>query len=89
MSLDQNALDSLRIERSPEPPSDSGKPYKWFLAIVLVVAVAAAAWALLRDPAIEVETATAVATSSATGGGYTRTGHTSEERPRRQDRECS
>ncbi len=69
MSLDQNALDSLRIERSPEPPSDSGKPYKWFLAIVLAIAIAAAAWALLRSPAIEVETATAVASSGAAGSG--------------------
>lgn len=68
MSLDQNALDSLRIERGPEPSSDSGKPYKWFLIIVLAIAVAAAAWALLRNPAIEVETATAVAAAGATGG---------------------
>ena len=68
MSFDQNALDSLRIERSPEPPRNSrqGGVYKWFIAAVLVLAVVAAAYALLRDNAIEVETVTAVATS---GGG--------------------
>ncbi|HMN45599.1 MAG TPA: efflux RND transporter periplasmic adaptor subunit [Povalibacter sp.] len=69
MSLDQNALDSLRIERGPEPSSDSGKPYKGFLIIVLAIAIAAAAWALLRNPAVEVETATAVAAAGASGGG--------------------
>ncbi|MBM0108839.1 efflux RND transporter periplasmic adaptor subunit [Steroidobacter sp. S1-65] len=68
MSFDQNALDSLRIERSPEPPRSSGQGgvYKWFIAAVLLLAVVAAAYALLRDNAIEVETVTAVATS---GGG--------------------
>src|SRR5690606_13369938 len=48
MSFDQNALDSLRIERSAEPEPSSGKPYKWFLLVVLLIAVAAAAYALLR-----------------------------------------
>jgi RND family efflux transporter MFP subunit len=68
MSFDQNALESLRIERSPEPQNDGASPiYKWLIAIVLLLAVAAAAYALLRDNAIEVQTVTAVA--SANGGG--------------------
>lgn len=68
MSFDQKALDSLRIERSSEPAEiGSGKRYKWFIAIVLAIAVLAAAYALLRDKAVEVETATAVAAT--TGGG--------------------
>jgi multidrug efflux pump subunit AcrA (membrane-fusion protein) len=66
MSFDQNALDSLRIERTAEPEAASGKPYKWFLLVVLLIAVAAAAWAFLRNSAIEVTTATAVAASSGT-----------------------
>lgn len=71
MSFDQNALDSLRIERSPEPPRSSGQGgiYKWFIAAVLLLAAVAAAYALLRDNAIEVETVTAVASSSNGGGG--------------------
>ncbi|HEY5759800.1 MAG TPA: efflux RND transporter periplasmic adaptor subunit, partial [Steroidobacter sp.] len=71
MSFDQNALDSLRIERTPEPTRNSrqGGVYKWFIAGVLVLAAIAAAYALFRDNAIEVETVTAVATSSNGGGG--------------------
>lgn len=70
MSFDQNALDSLRIERSPEPPRSSrqGGIYKWLIVTVLVLALAAAAYALLRDNAIEVEMVTAVAASSSGGG---------------------
>lgn len=68
MSFDQNALESLRIERSPEPPQGQSSPiYKWLIALVLVLAAAAAAYALLRDRAIEVQAVTAVASSS--GGG--------------------
>ncbi len=69
MSFDQNALDSLRIERSPEPTrsSRSGSIYKWFIAGVLVLAAVAATYALLRNNAIEVETVTA--TPSSTSGG--------------------
>jgi RND family efflux transporter MFP subunit len=69
MSLDQNALDSLRIERREEPESGSGKPYKWFLIVLILIAISAAAWAVLRDEAVEVETATAVAASGAAGSG--------------------
>ncbi len=67
MSFDQNALESLRIERSPEPGGGDSSPiYKWLIAIVLVLAVVAGAYALLRDSSVEVETVTAVA---APGGG--------------------
>src|SRR5690349_16226333 len=71
MSFDQNALDSLRIERTPEPARDTrqGGIYKWFIAAVLVLAVVAAAYALFRDNAIAVETVTAVATSNSGSGG--------------------
>jgi RND family efflux transporter MFP subunit len=69
MSFDQNALDSLRIDRAPEPTGKgSNSVYKWFLIAVLAIAVIAGAYALLRDGAIEVETATAVA-APASGGG--------------------
>ena len=70
MSFDQNALNSLRIERNAEPESEPGKSsYKWFLIAVLVIAVAGAAYALLRNKPVEVETATAVAASGAAGSG--------------------
>jgi len=68
MSFDQNALDSLRIERAAEPaPSVSGGRYKWFIVAVLVLAAIAGAYAWLREGAVEVETATAVATSGSSG----------------------
>ena len=64
MAFDQNALDSLRIERSAEPEnSGAGGVYKWLLGSVLLLAVAAGAYALLRDNAVTVETTTAAATS--------------------------
>ncbi|WP_157995210.1 efflux RND transporter periplasmic adaptor subunit [Peristeroidobacter soli] len=71
MSFDQNALDSLRIERSPEPTRNSrqGGAYKWFIVAVLVLAAVAAAWAFLRDNAVEVETVTAVASASGSSAG--------------------
>ena len=72
MSFDQNALESLRIERAPDAPEPSGGEsssiYKWLIAIVLLLAIAAAAYALLRDRSIEVETVTAVATSGGAPG---------------------
>lgn len=68
MSFDQNALDSLRIQRNAEPANAGrGNVHKWLIAAVLLVAAAAGAYALLRDDAIEVETATAVAASSSGG----------------------
>ena len=71
MSFDQNALDSLRIERSPEPTRSgrSGGLYKWFIAGVLILAAIAAGYALLKDNAIEVEMVTATAAASGSSGG--------------------
>jgi RND family efflux transporter MFP subunit len=70
MAFDQNALDSLRIERNNEPGSSGPSPlYKWIVIGVLVLAVAVGLYALLRDKAIEVETAIAVQSSSSGGGG--------------------
>jgi len=69
MSFDQKALDSLRIERQAEPEVASGTPYKWFLIVVLLLAIGAAAWVFLRQGAIEVETTTAVGTSGGSGTG--------------------
>lgn len=67
MSLDQNALDSLRIERNSTPTeSGSSSTYKWFVIAVLVLAAAAGAYAFLRTDAVEVETATAVASAGGT-----------------------
>lgn len=67
MSFDQNALESLKIDRTPEPANDgSSSVYKWLIIAVLVIAAVAGAYALLRDNAIEVATATAV---SSGGGG--------------------
>ena len=68
MAFDQNALDSLRIERSPEPTREDSSPiYKWLIIVVLVLAAIAGAYALLRDTAVEVETI--VATPASSGGG--------------------
>ena len=69
MSFDQKALDSLRIERQAEPEVASGTPYKWFLIVVLLLAIGAAAWVFLRHGAIEVETTIAVGTSGGSGTG--------------------
>jgi len=70
MSFDQNALESLRIERTAEPANDgSSSVYKWLILGVLVLAAIAGGYALVRDNAIEVETATAVAAGGSGGGG--------------------
>jgi RND family efflux transporter MFP subunit len=70
MSFDQNALDSLKIERTAEPVSSgSSGLYKWLIAVVLLLAAIAGAYALLRDNAIEVETASAVAIGGTSGNG--------------------
>ncbi len=70
MAFDQNALDSLRIERSSEPANSGPNPlYKWAVIGVLAIAIAAGLFALFRDKAIEVETAAAVQSSASGGGG--------------------
>ena len=64
MAFDQNALDSLRIERNSAPTGGGPKPlYKWAVIGALVLAVAIGLYALLHKKAIEVETATAVQSS--------------------------
>ena len=70
MSFDQNALDSLRIERSPDPAKEESSPvYKWLIIIVLVLAAIAGAYALLRNPAIQVETVTAAPATTGSSSG--------------------
>ena len=70
MAFDQNALDSLRIERNNEPAnSGPGSLYKWIVIGVLVLAVGVGLYALFRNKAIEVETATAVQSSSGGSSG--------------------
>ncbi|HEU4601071.1 MAG TPA: efflux RND transporter periplasmic adaptor subunit [Steroidobacteraceae bacterium] len=70
MSFDQNALDSLRIEREAEPAEQGSNPiYKWLIAIVLFVALVAAAVAFFHTGAIEVETVTAAPASTSASGG--------------------
>jgi len=65
MAFDQNTLESLRIDRSPEPQDSGSSPlYKWLIGAVLILAAAAAAYALLRDKSIEVQTVTAMATAN-------------------------
>jgi RND family efflux transporter MFP subunit len=69
MSFDQNALESLRIERnSPPEEARSRGIYKWLIAAVLLLAVAAGAYAMLRKGGIEVETATATASAAGSTG---------------------
>jgi len=69
MSFDQNALESLRIERNSSPEEAGSRGiYKWLLAAVLLLAVAAGAYAMLRKGGIEVETATATASAPGSTG---------------------
>lgn len=70
MSLDQNALESLRIERQHEPGGGGSSPiFKWLIIGVLALGAIAAAYALLRTKALAVETATAVAGTTGAGTG--------------------
>jgi RND family efflux transporter MFP subunit len=70
MSFDQNALDSLRIERNSEPPkAESSAVYKWLIIVVLALGAIAGAYALLRNPALEVETVTAMPVAAGGSSG--------------------
>jgi RND family efflux transporter MFP subunit len=70
MSFDQNALDSLRIERETEPTERTGSPiYKWLIATVLLIAVIAGAVAFFHTGALEVETVTATPAANSGSGG--------------------
>jgi RND family efflux transporter MFP subunit len=64
MSLDQNSLDSLRIDRAPRPAA-STRVLPWIIAAVALAGVGVTWW-LLRKPAIEVETALAVSAPTGT-----------------------
>lgn len=65
MPLDQNALNSLRIERNATPPTDQSSRSKyWVYALVIAAVLGAGAWLLLGNQAIEVELAEVTATRS-------------------------
>lgn len=64
MSLDQDSLDSLRIDRSARPAGRSAGPWLAVLAVVLVGG-GAGAWWLLREQPVEVTIATAEAAPAA------------------------
>jgi RND family efflux transporter MFP subunit len=64
--VDKATLDGLRIERPDHEPTSKRT---WAaLAVVAVLAIAIAAWALTRSSAIEVQTARAESISSGAGG---------------------
>ncbi|MGD9843422.1 MAG: efflux RND transporter periplasmic adaptor subunit, partial [Steroidobacteraceae bacterium] len=63
MALDQNALDSLRIERNPVPPTRPTSKYIAYAAIVIVV-LGTTWWWLGSTKAIEVELVAATTTRS-------------------------
>ncbi len=64
MSLDQDSLDSLRIDRSARPAGRSAGPWLAVLA-VLLLGSGAGAWWLLREQPVEVTIATAEAAPAA------------------------
>ena len=50
MAFDQNALDSLRIERNNEPRSTGPSPlYKWLVIGALAIAIGIGLYALLHE----------------------------------------
>jgi RND family efflux transporter MFP subunit len=68
MALDQNALNSLRIERNPTPPANSPSRGKYLLyAIVAAAVLGGGAWLFAGNRAVEVELSEATATRN--GGG--------------------
>src|ERR1044071_2286907 len=69
MALDQTTLESLRIERAPEPAAKPRRPLIWVWAAVLAVLVAAGAAWWLRSGAIEVTTVAPIVSSGAVAGG--------------------
>lgn len=65
MSFDQDALNSLRIERKPAAPQESRSGLvKWIVIGVVVLGLAMAAFFLLRGNALEVQTVRATAAAS-------------------------
>src|SRR5687768_18070541 len=68
MSTSADLLKELRIDRSAPPPSPSRRGLLITLAVTAgVIVLALAAWALLRDDAVEVRTAQVVAIGGAGG----------------------
>jgi RND family efflux transporter MFP subunit len=68
MALDQNALNTLRIERNPTPPTNASPRGKyWVYALMAAAVLGAGAWWLVSNRATEVEVAEATATR--TNGG--------------------
>jgi RND family efflux transporter MFP subunit len=69
VSFDQSTLDSLKIDRAA-PRHESSSAGGWFVALVLVAAVAIGAgyWFFLRETPVAVELATAVAAPAASSG---------------------
>jgi RND family efflux transporter MFP subunit len=55
MALDQQTLDSLRIERSPEPATQPRRVLPW-IVVVAVLLAAGTAYSLLREKSVEVRT---------------------------------
>lgn len=65
MAFDQDALNSLRLERNPAPPAPTQRPLlKWLViaAVLVVLTVAAVFW--FRGNAVEVTTVRAAAAST-------------------------
>jgi RND family efflux transporter MFP subunit len=58
MALNQNALDSLRIERKPDPVRKPRSILAWIIPITVVLLVAGGGLAFLREGSIEVRTVT-------------------------------
>src|SRR5262245_52947728 len=69
MALDQNALNSLRIERTAQPVGSSGpRVLPWVIAAIVVLS-AGAAYALLRKGGIEVQTVQPTPAAGPPGAG--------------------
>lgn len=66
MALDQNALDSLRIDREADAQTPN-PAYKWIIGAALTLALVAAAYTLLTDRALEITTAQATPATSSSG----------------------
>jgi RND family efflux transporter MFP subunit len=68
MALDQKALDSLRIERGPEPVRERRRVLPWVLA-ALVLLAGGAAYSWLREAPLEVRTVTPTPSSGPPAAG--------------------
>lgn len=64
MALDQDALNSLRIERSPTPSSNTSRGKYFAYALIAVAVLGAGGWWLVSNRATEVELTEAISTRS-------------------------